>query len=84
MKDKLDCRRTRRALKIYDADLARREAAWARVGSNKGARACEAADRLALVKVQLAFAVDTYDRNSLDNCMRMSIAELRRMGKIGE
>jgi len=82
--DKLDMRRTRRALKIFDAGEAKRGAAWDRVGSEKGIRIAEVADRLALAKVQLAFAVDTYDRNSVDNCMRLGIDYLRKMAKIGE
>jgi hypothetical protein len=82
--DKFNMRRTRRALKIFDAGEAKRRAAWDRIGSSKGVRIAEAADRLALVKVQLAFAIDTYDRNSLDNCMRVGIDYLRKMAKIGE
>lgn len=83
MKDKLDCRRTRRALKIYDAGENKRRASWDRIGSSKGVQIASAADRLALVKVQLAFAVDSYGINSIESCMRLSIDDLRRMAKLG-
>jgi hypothetical protein len=76
--------RTRRALEVYDRGQAKRKAAWDRIGSNKGVRIAEAMDALALFKVQMAFAVDTYDRNSLSNCKLVGIDDLRRMAEINE
>jgi hypothetical protein len=83
-KHKLTMTYTRRALAAYDRSAPKRQAMLDRIGSNKGFRIYEAAERVALTKVQAAFAIDTFDRNSLDNCLRISIDDLRRMAKITE
>lgn len=83
-KHKLTMAYTKRALAVYDRSAPKREAMFKRVGSNKGFRLYDAAERVALTKVQVAFAIDTFDRNSLENCLRMSIQDLRKMAEVKE
>lgn len=83
-KHKLTMAYTKRALAAYDRSAAKREARFNSIESNEDFRKYEAVERVALTRVQVAFAIDTFDRNSLDNCLRISIPDLRKMAEIKE
>lgn len=73
--------RTAAALIVFESTVAERARAWETAETNADIDAAERADIDALRPVQEAFHGDTRDINSLESCMRMDLASLRRLAK---
>jgi hypothetical protein len=74
-----DFTNSRKALEEFDKGKPERDAAWLRIDTNEGVHACEAADKAASDLVCEAFYLDTQAFNSKDNCMLMSVQDIRRI-----
>ena len=70
---------TAAALAEFDATAAARNAAWTAIERDADVAVCEAADKAALEAVQKAFYEDTKAYNSLDNCLRVHVGDIRRI-----
>lgn len=72
---------TAAALILFESTVAQRARAWDAAECVEDIVAAERADIDALRPVQEAFHKDTCDINSLESCMRMDLASLRRLAK---
>jgi hypothetical protein len=72
---------TAAALIVFESTVAQRARAWETAASVEDVDAAELADINALRPVQEAFHRDTSDINSLESCMRMDLASLRKLAQ---
>lgn len=72
------------ALAVYDAGAAERDRVWDEVERNEDADAAEANDKAAAELVQRAFYEDTKGINSLEDCLRVAVKDIRRMATGGK
>jgi len=72
---------TAAALIVFESTTAQRARAWDDADCMDDIEYAEEADLKALRQVQVAFHKDTRDINSLESCMRMDLASLRRLAK---
>lgn len=72
---------TAAALIVFDSTAAPRARAWETAETQADVDAAETADINALLPVLKAFHRDTRDINSVESCMRMDLASLRRLAR---